>query len=159
DEDTYRSYQYESVQSYRLRLEEFMSLTKMRRKMSKAIAPTLWLFAGIFVLSCFTWYWPSLSGRNSVRSDTDEPIIARVNGEGVRRDLYERAVQVANRQMELEAQIRKGPTGKPMKLDLRTYHLGRGRAFEQLVEAFLMAQAAEKEGIRVSNHEVQAKID
>src|SRR5262245_54368212 len=106
-----------------------MSLTKMRRKMSKAIQPILYLFVGIFVIGCFAWYWPSFMARAQPGQQAGEgPVVARVNGEDVPRVLFERAAQIANRQLELQVQMQQRQ-GNPMQIDLHTYFLARGKAF------------------------------
>jgi foldase protein PrsA len=136
-----------------------MSLTKMRRKMSKAIQPILYLFVGIFLVGCFAWYWPSM--RNPVGATgaaQEEAVVARVDGQDVPRVLFERMAQISTRQLELQVQMQQRQ-GNPLQIDLHTYHLARGKAFEQIVDSYLKAEAAEREGIHVSNADVRGEIN
>jgi len=123
--------------------------------MSKAIQPIMYVFAFIFFASCFLYYLPQV-GRmrpGAPGSSGNDAVIAHVNNADVPRDLYERAVAFAVRVMEQRASTANQKPG------LRDYHLARGQGFEAVVDDILRAQAAEKEGIQVSDSEVRKTIE
>ena len=128
-----------------------MSLTFMRRKFRRAIRPVLLGIAGIFFLSCFTLYGGSMVNR--VGNKGGEYFVAKVNGEEIPRDLYERSAAMMLRQYDQIAAMQK------TRVDFNMQHQARGRAFESVVDSYLRAQAAEKEGIQVSRSEVRQAID
>lgn len=132
-----------------------MSLTRFRRKFRKTIKPVLLGFAGIFFLSCFTFYGSNIYSRQ--RNTGGEFVIAKVNGEDIPRDLYDRTATMALRQLDTMA--RQQGQGKPTHVTFDQMHQARGRAFESVVDSWLKAQAAEREGIQVSRAEARKEVD
>jgi parvulin-like peptidyl-prolyl isomerase len=128
-----------------------MSLTFMRRKFRKAIRPVLLGIAGVFFLSCFTMYGTNMFSR--IENKGGEHVVAKVNGEEVPADLYQRSAAMMLRQYEQVAQMQN------TRVDFGMQHQARGRAFESVVDSYLRAQAAEREGIDVSRGEVRKAID
>jgi len=123
--------------------------------MSKAIQPIMYVIAAVFFISCFIMYIPQLNGmrRANGTGSANDTVIAKVNGEDVPRDLYERAVQFSVRVMEQRS------IQANQKPGLREYHLARGQGFEAVVDDILRSQAAQKEGLEVPNSEVRKTID
>jgi parvulin-like peptidyl-prolyl isomerase len=112
----------------------------------------LWALAIVFFASCFTLYGSYIGGGGG---DAGGPklVVAKVNGEEIPRDLYDRNAHMAIRNLEQMA----GTSGVRVSFEQQ---LGaRGQAFEAIVDSYLKAQAAEKEGIQVSAAEVRKKID
>jgi foldase protein PrsA len=132
-----------------------MSLTRFRRKFRKTIKPVLLGFAGIFFLSCFTFYGSNMY--RAQRNTGGEFVIAKVNGEDIPRDLYDRTATMALRQ--LDTMTRQQAQGKPIHVTFDQMHQARGRAFESVVDSWLKAQAAEREGIQVSRAEARKEVD
>jgi foldase protein PrsA len=131
-----------------------MSLTRFRRKFRKTIKPVLLGFAGIFFLSCFTFYGSNIYSHQ--RNTGGEFVIAKVNGEDIPRDLYDRTATMALRQLDTMA--RQQGQGKT-HVTFDQMHQARGRAFESVVDSWLKAQAAEREGIQVSRAEARKEVD
>jgi parvulin-like peptidyl-prolyl isomerase len=107
--------------------------------------------AGVFFISCF--YGLGLGAFTRFQNKGGEFTLAKVNGEEVPRDLYERTAAMTMRQYEQLAALQK------TRVDFTMQHQARGRAFESVVESFLKSQAAEREGIQVSRGDVRKAID
>lgn len=131
-----------------------MSLTFMRRKFRKAIRPVLLGIAGIFFLSCFTMYGFNTFGGRGATGASDQ-YVAKVNGEDVPYDLYSRSSELMIRQYQQFAQMQ----GQGSRIDFNVQHQVRGRAFESVVDSYLRAQAAEREGVQVGRGDVKKAID
>jgi parvulin-like peptidyl-prolyl isomerase len=107
--------------------------------------------AGIFFLSCFTLYGGNIVNR--AENKGGEYVVAKVNGEEIPTDLYQRSAAMLLRQYEQIAQMQQ------TRVDFNMQHQARGRAFESVVDSYLRAQAAEREGIEVSRGDVRKAID
>jgi foldase protein PrsA len=122
--------------------------------MSKAIHPIMYVIAAIFFLSCFLYYIPWGGRQPGVfQPRANDTVVAKVNGEDVPRDLYERAVQFSIRVMEQ----RSGQANQ--KPGLREYHMARGQGYEAVVDDILRSQAATKEGIEIPNSEIRKTVN
>lgn len=128
-----------------------MSLTLLRRKFRKAIRPLVFGIAGVFIVSLF--YGFGLGTYQRYENKGGEFVVAKVNGEEIPRDLYERTATMMLRQYEQLAALQR------TRVDFSQQHQARGRAFESVVDSFLKAQAAEREGLQVSRAEVRKAID
>src|SRR5262245_37096917 len=112
-----------------------MSLTFLRKKSRKVIRPILWGFSFIFFASCFTLYGSYMFSSRGAAGQAKR-IIAKVNGEEIPRDIYDRNVEMALRYQQQMAGMQQ------VKVGFQQEHMARGQAFEQIVESFLKAQAA-----------------
>jgi parvulin-like peptidyl-prolyl isomerase len=118
-----------------------MSLIAIKRKSQRILKPVLWLFAGIFLLSCFTLY-----GNYKVVQNEEQESIAKVHDQDIPRaeykHAYDRYRSWFRSQGGLDAQF-----------------MVARMAFDNLVDEYLRERAARGMGLGVNDREVRARVD
>src|SRR5687768_6644038 len=82
---------------------ETMSLLTLRRKFKRAEKPVQWLLVVVFAVTSVAFF-SGYSG--SQRAEADDGVVARVNGDEITRELYQRALQINEQRMKMS-----NPTG------------------------------------------------
>jgi parvulin-like peptidyl-prolyl isomerase len=124
-----------------------MSLTTMRRKFKRAEKPIQWLLVVIFVLGCFSLYGSYNSGFGA-RAQAEDLTIAKVNGQDISRDLYQRALE------QNDQRARMSNPGTPVTPDQEIQM--KAAAFEMALTDTLRTQIAQQQGVQASDREVRA---
>src|SRR5688572_26687049 len=109
-----------------------MSLVRLKQKMRVAIRPLMWVIAGIFVLSCFTFYGNyNTSGGAAPASH----LFAKVNGEDVPMGQFATAL---DREREMVRRFSDmGGTAATMDQQVETPR----RAYEGILDQYAQAAA------------------
>jgi parvulin-like peptidyl-prolyl isomerase len=121
-----------------------MSLVTMRRKFKRAEKPIQWLLVVVFAVSSVAFF-SGYSGNQ--RAQADDAVIARVNGEEIPRELYERAMQINEQRMRMSNPS--GVVSPEQEIQMRA------AAFEMALTDTLRAQLARDQGVRVSDREAR----
>lgn len=124
-----------------------MSLVLMRKNM-RFLMPLVWTFVAIFVIGAIFSFNGASSGRNGAAADY---LFAKVDGKEVTNQQFARNLDMMREQYKSFASYGQGAT-------LQQYSELPRYAWEQLLEEYAQAAAAEKQGISVSFNEADAEL-
>lgn len=124
-----------------------MSLVLMRRNM-RYLMPLVWAFVAIFVLGAVF----SFNSASSSRGTANEYLFARVDDKDVTKQQFARNLEMMREQYKSFAAYGQSAT-------LQQYSELPRYAWEQLLDEYAQAAAAEKQGISVSASEAQAELE
>jgi len=124
-----------------------MSLVLMRRNM-RYLMPLVWAFVAIFVLGAIFSFNGASSSR---RSMADDYLFAKVDDKEVTKQQFARNLEMMREQYKSFAAYGQAATLQQYA-DLPRY------AWEQLLDEYAQAAAAEKQGISVSYNEADAEL-
>jgi foldase protein PrsA len=123
-----------------------MSLTTLRRKFKRADKFIYWGFIVIFGVGCFSFFGTYSFNQ---RAQADDSVIARVNGDEIPRDLYERYLAFNRQRLQMS---NSGNAVQPeQEIQMRA------AAFDMAQNDALRAQLAQQQGVSVSNSEAKAE--
>lgn len=124
-----------------------MSITKFRKDLGHFFKWPLLLLVGIFLASCFTWYGSNMfKGENSSTAGW----LVKVNDQKVPREAFDNQMQQWSKQVEDMRGYR------PSSAEVAMY---KSQNLSQAVAQAALSQAADKQGIRISNGDVQNAIE
>jgi parvulin-like peptidyl-prolyl isomerase len=124
-----------------------MSLTTMRRKFKRADKYFYWVFIVIFGLSAFTLYGSYTANRGAAAAD--DSVVAKVNGEVIPRDLFQRYLEINRERMQMRAP--NTPANPETEIQIRA------ASFDMAENDTLRAQLASQQGVSISESEAQAE--
>src|SRR5947199_10629169 len=101
-----------------------------------------WLLLTVFVVGCFSFFG---GYQMSTRAQAEDEVVARVNGEDIPRDLYNRALQMNQERMRMSGSAT--PVSPEQEIQMRA------AAFDMAENDTLRTQVAKEHGIRVSDGE------
>jgi len=128
------------------REEEFLSLRSIREGFSKRLRAFSLALVFVFAAGLITYFSMGPTG-DSAGGDPSRQSVATVNGEPIKRDQFEMMVSETSR----ERAMRSGDALASIGV--------RRQVFDEQVQQILIAQAAEKEGIRISDRDLDREID
>jgi peptidyl-prolyl cis-trans isomerase C len=128
------------------REEEFLSLRSIREGFSKRLRAFSLALVFVFAAGLITYFSMGPTG-DSAGADPSRQSVATVNGEPIKRDQFEMMVSETSR----ERAMRSGDALASIGV--------RRQVFDEQVQQILIAQAAEKEGIRISDRDLDREID
>lgn len=123
-----------------------MSLTTMRKKFKRAERPIQWTLVVVFAVTSLAFFSGFKSGGSAQADDT---VVAKVNGEALPREVYDRALQINQDRAKMS-----NPGGA---MTPETEIQMRAAAFEMALNDTLRVQQAKQLGVTASDREVRAE--
>jgi len=118
----------------------------MRRKFKKAEKPIQWTLVVVFAVTSVAFFgnMGSLGGRPA---QAQSAVMARVNGEEIPRELYQRYLQVNQQRVRMNNPT--GNLGPEVEIQMRA------AAYDMAEKELLRVQVAKEQGVQVSNQDVR----
>lgn len=126
--------------------EEILSLRNIRAGFAKKLQAVSLVFVFVIAASLIT-YFAAVPTGGPPGSERARQVVAEVNGEPIQREQFEMMVSERSRERSM------------MSGDALAAIGVRRQVFDEQVEQILIAQAAEKEGIRLSDRDLDREID
>ncbi len=126
--------------------EDILSLRNIRAGFAKKLQAVSLVFVFVIAASLIT-YFAAVPTGGPPGSERARQIVAEVNGEPIQREQFEMMVSERSRERSM------------MSGDALAAIGVRRQVFDEQVEQILIAQAAEKEGIRLSDRDLDREID
>jgi parvulin-like peptidyl-prolyl isomerase len=123
-----------------------MSLTTMRRKFKRAERWIQWVLVTVFVVGCFSFFGGYTM---QTRAQTEDEVVARVNGKEIPRDVYNRALQMNQDRMRMSGSTAAVTPEQVIQM--------RAAAFDMAENDALRLQMADQMGVRVSDSQARAE--
>src|SRR5690349_8890870 len=119
-----------------------MSLISMRKKFKKAEKPIQWMLIVVFGVTSDAF----LSGyRGGQPAQAQSEVMARVNGEEIPRELYQRYYQFNQQRMRMSNPM--GAAGPEVEIQMRA------AAYDMAEKELLRVQVAKEQGVQVSDRD------
>lgn len=126
--------------------EEILSLRNIRAGFAKKLQAVSLVFVFVIAASLIT-YFAAVPTGGPPGSERARQVVAEVNGEPIQREQFEMMVSERSRERSM------------MSGDALAAIGVRRQVFDEQVEQILIAQAAEKEGVRFSDRDLDREID
>jgi foldase protein PrsA len=125
-----------------------MSLTTMRRKFKKAEKPIQWTLVVVFAVTSVAFFG-NMGFNGPQRAQAESAVMARVNGDEIPRELYQRYLQYNQQRMRMNNTT--GAVGPEVEIQMRA------AAYDMAEKELLRVQVAKEQGVQVGNQEVRAE--